>query len=162
MSTRNIKDLYEPFKNVCEEALEIAKDKELRILIICVLRSSVEQFLLWCQGRRRLEEVNKLRKEYGMVDLKDSENRVVTWTKESFHSTVPKSMAFDFCCLKEDGKIEWEVLKANVNKNEISDYKEFAEICKSLDTNIEWGGDWSLKKKDYSHIQWKNGLNIIQ
>ena len=162
MTTRNIEDLYDPLKDVCKEALEIAKSRGLKILVTCIQRSLDEQYILWYQGRHKLEEVNKVRKEYGMSELKESENKIITWTKVSYHSTIPKAMAFDFCCLKEDGKIEWDVLKANVNKNEILDYKEFAEICKFLDTNIEWGGDWSSKKKDYPHIQWKNGLNINQ
>ncbi|KKL18619.1 hypothetical protein LCGC14_2473690, partial [marine sediment metagenome] len=50
--------------------------------------------------------------------------------------------------------------KVDLNENDIPDYQEFADICKKLNPNIEWGGDW--KFKDYGHIQWKDGLSLDQ
>ena len=67
-------------------------------------------------------------------------------------------MAFDFCVLKEQ-KAVWDI-KVDVNENDIPDYEEFAKICKGLDENIQYGGDWV--KKDRCHVQWKNGINIDQ
>jgi len=158
MVSRSLEDLYKPLKNVVVEALGVAKQKNLKVLIICTKRSQEEQTALWCQGRESLEEVNKLRRECGLYELKEGENKIVTWNKVSYHSTSPKAMAFDFCIGSKE-HIFWDV-KVDTNEDKISDYKEFADICKSLDINVEWGGDW--KRKDYGHIQWKNGLNINQ
>ena len=159
MPSRNLSDLYWKLEVVVRKALEIAKEKDLKVLIICTYRSNQEQKALYSQGREDLDIVNSIRLQCGLAKLTEKENKkVITWTLKSYHSTEPKSMAFDFCIFYKN-HIIWNI-KADVNDNEIDDYKEFAEICKSLDNNIEWGGDW--KKKDWGHIQWKDGRNIDQ
>ena len=162
MASRDINDLYKPLKLVLEEALKIAKKRGLPVVIISTLRTPEEQEALYAQGRKPLMVVNALRKKAKLLPITETENKKkITWTKKSYHNTLPKSMAFDFA-IGTRKKIYWDV-KADVNADDIPDYKQFASIlCKEVCPNLEWGGDWSKKNKDYGHIQWKNGLNIIQ
>jgi hypothetical protein len=159
MATRDINDLYEPLKDVVKKALEVAKNKGLNILVYFVKRTAQEQRALYSQGRNNLKTVNALRAAVGFDPLTEKQNRIVTWTLRSYHTTEPKAMAFDFAP-GTSGNISWNV-KEDMNDNDIPDYKEFADICKSIDENIEWGGDWD-GKPDFGHIQWKNGINIKQ
>ena len=159
MASRKLEDLYEPLRLVLEEALEEAKEKGLKVLVTCTLRSPEEQQALYAQGRESVSKVNKKREAVGLVRIKEVANKKVTWTLKSYHTCEPKSMAFDFA-IGSSGKVFWD-LKVDVNDNDIPDYREFAEICKSKNPNIEWGGDFRTTK-DCPHIQWKNGMNINQ
>jgi len=156
---RDLNAVYEPLKEVFEKGLKIAKKRGLGVIVTSTWRSPSRQYALWLQGRKTLREVNKARASCGLPSIdKEQNKKKITWVKKSYHNCMPKSMAIDFCFI-QNKKAIWNV-KADINKNEIPDYKEFANICKSLNSNIEWGGDW--KKKDYCHIQWKNGINIEQ
>jgi len=159
MASRKLDDLYSPLENVIKEALLIAKKRNLPILITCTQRSPEEQKALYAQGRESLTLVNHLRLKVGLPAIsKITNKRKITWTSTTYHSTLPKAMAVDFA-ISDNNKVYWD-LKTDINTNHISDYKEFATICKSLNSNIEWGGDWN--NTDPCHIQWKNGLNINQ
>ena len=153
---RDLNYVYKPLKEIIEKALEVAKNRGLGAIITSVWRSSSEQDALYAQGRKSLTEVNTARSNVGLSKITQEQNVKVTWTRKSYHSCEPKSMAIDFCIIK-DKKAVWDI-KADMNFNEIPDYEEFANICKSLDSNIEWGGEWG----DYCHIQWQDGININQ
>ena len=71
---------------------------------------------------------------------------IVTWTRKSKHIVCK---AFDIA-IKKDGKPTWD-LKVNVNKNDIPDYAEAGAIGERCD--LEWGGSWTAKKKDFPHFQ---------
>jgi len=159
MASRKLNDLYEPLSKVIKTALIIANARNLPITITCTLRTPSEQAALYAQGRRKLSLVNSLRKSVGLGKITDKENkRRITWTLTSYHNTLPKSMAVDFAIGKK--KIYWDS-KVDINNNEIPDYKEFADICKSINPdNIIWGGDWEMK--DLCHLQWKHGKDINQ
>ena len=159
MASRKLEELYEPLRNVIEKALEIADKQNLPITVTCTKRTQAEQEALYAQGREALIIVNAKRKKVKLSDLTLKQNtRKVTWTLNTYHTTSPKSMAVDYAIGKST--ITWDT-KADTNNNKISDYREFGEICKSVDPdNIQWGGDW--KKKDWCHIQWKNGREIDQ
>jgi hypothetical protein len=161
MSSRELKHVYKPLRDVIKKALDEADARGLPVIITCTKRDSKEQEALYAQGRESLVKVNSMRKACGLWEItKDENKRKVTWTHSSYHTLDPLSMAVDFAITFPEGKICWDV-KADVNNNEITDYKEFGEICKVIDPiNIEWGGDW--KKPDNPHIQWKNGKFIIQ
>ena len=158
MNNRDLGGAYEPLKKVIEKALIIAKKRGFNVIITSVWRSPSTQHALWVQGRKTLGEVNKNRAAVGLASISKEQNKKITWTKKSYHNCMPKSMAVDFC-LVQNKKAVWDI-KADINENEIPDYEEFGDLCKFLDPNIEWGGDW--KKKDYCHIQWKDGININQ
>lgn len=160
MSSRKLDDLYEPLKVVAEKSLIEAGNRGLTVIITCTARKPQEQLALYAQGRESLESVNIKRNACGLYLLGSEENsRQVTCVTKSYHTVIPKAMAFDFA-IGINGKIDWDI-KANYNKNDIPDYKEFAEICKSMDSNIEWGGDWE-GWQDVPHIQWKNGMTVKQ
>jgi len=156
---RDLNCAYKPLKEVIEKALIIAKKCGLNVIITSVWRSSVKQHALWVQGRKSLREVNSERIANHLSKITEEQNKKkITWIKKSYHTCMPKSMAIDFCII-HDKKAIWDT-KADVNDNEITDYREFADICKLLNSNIECGADW--KKKDWCHIQWRNGININQ
>jgi len=159
MASRKLEDLYTPFRNVIEKALKIADAQNLPITITCTKRSMGEQEALYAQGREELVFVNAKRKKVGLSDITLKRNKQkVTWTLKTYHNTEPKAMAVDFAIGRSS--ITWDV-KADTNSNNIPDYQEFGEICKSIDPeNIQWGGDWT--KKDWCHVQWKGGLELDQ
>jgi hypothetical protein len=159
MASRKLEDLYPPFRQVIEKALKIADAQNLPITITCTKRSMAEQEALYAQGREELVFVNAKRKKVGLSDITLKRNKQkVTWTLNTYHNTDPKSMGVDYAIGKSS--ITWDVA-ADTNSNKIPDYTEFGNICKSIDPeNIQWGGDWT--KKDWCHIQWKNGRNIDQ
>ncbi len=161
MGSRGIDDLFEPLRRVHIKAVSLMSFGEnVFIITTCTQRSLEEQMALWYQGRASLAKVNRMRKKVELAPIKSKENRIVTKTKTSYHSTQPKSMAFDFCIAEWGKKTPIWNTKIDLNENDIPDYKEFANICKKLNPNIEWGGDW--KFRDYGHIQWKNGLSLDQ
>ena len=159
MPSRAINTLYAPLQKVLRKALDIADSRNLGVIITCTKRSQLEQAALYCQGREALVITNAVRKMAKLPLLRaGSRPKKITWTLDTYHCTEPYAMAFDYC-ISEKASAIWDI-KADVNKNKIPDYEEFATICKELDPNIEWGGDW--KKKDYCHVQWKKGLKINQ
>lgn len=160
MASRKLEDLYSPLREVIEKAILEASQKQLPILITCTLRDPKEQEALYAQGRQSLTYVNKLRKEVNLPPITEQYNkRKVTWTRNSYHNTLPKSMAVDFA-IGNRKKVYWNI-KTDVNTNEVPDYREFASICKNINPeNIQWGGDWD--NPDYCHLQWKNGIIIDQ
>ena len=159
--SRSIDDLFEPLKRVLVKATSLMGFNEtVWIIVICTQRSPEEQRVLWYQGRVSLRKVNSMRRDIGLPHIKSWENKVITKTQTSYHSTLPKSMAFDFYIAEWGKKIPIWNPKVDLNENDIPDYQEFADICKKLNPNIEWGGDW--KFRDYGHIQWKDGLSLDQ
>ncbi len=46
---------------------------------------------------------------------------------------------------KSTGKVYW---------TQVLYYKEFFDICKAIDSNISWGGNWK-NFKDYGHLEYK-------
>jgi peptidoglycan L-alanyl-D-glutamate endopeptidase CwlK len=156
MPSRKLTDLHPPLKDVAELALIRAARIGLGVIITCTKRTPQEQLALYAQGRESLESVNSKRAACGLYLLSEDENdHEVTCVTKSYHTVEPLAMAFDFA-IACNGKISWDV-KANYNKNDIPDYKEFAEICKFISPMIQWGGDWE-GWKDMPHIQWKNGM----
>lgn len=99
------------------------------LFITCTWRSVNRQKELFAQGRT-------------------TPGDVVTWvdgvTKKSLHNAYP-ARAIDVC-VDED---------ADVTKVKVSYdwrlYSALDEICTGL--NLEWGGNWSEKKRDRPHIQ---------
>jgi len=139
------------------------KRRGIPFMITSVDRSITEQMALYVQGRLSLPDVNKFRNAAGLYPLPYSENKIVTWTLESFHvvnrankaSVDDQARAFDIAILKGPNKPTWD-LKVNVNGNDIPDYTEAGEIWESL--GGVWGGRWG--NPDYPHFQ--EGKEIYQ
>lgn len=131
--TPELKEKYFLF----EEKMKKAK---LPFIVTSVDRNILEQMALYVQNRLPLKDVNRFRKQAGLYLFKtEAENTgPVTWTLESLHvcnnfdSMLDNdlSRAFDIAIIR-DGKAEWN-LKADVNSNNIIDYKEAAEIGRSV------------------------------
>jgi peptidoglycan L-alanyl-D-glutamate endopeptidase CwlK len=130
----------------------------IKVVITSVDRDYKEQYALYCQGREPLDIVNKFRKIAGLLPISMKENTYkVTWTLRSNHvvnldddrQDNDKSRAFDFAVVK-DGKATWD-LKANVNENDIPDYKECALIGESLGL---YSG-MNFRNQDWPHLELK-------
>lgn len=141
--------------------ISLAKSKlGLNVIVTCTARDIFEQTALYAQGRKSLGEVNKLRKIVNLPPISASDNkRQVTWTMKSRHiidrhnsiDVDDFSYAVDVAILKENSKnIEWNI-KADVNKDNESDYVQLVKLAHEIDPDIECGGDW--KTPDYPHYQ---------
>ena len=158
MSSRDLSRATPKMREFAQKFIAECARRGIHIDITCVSREIYEQTALYAQGRKTLEGVNSLRKIAGMppIDKKDNSYEV-TWTLNSLHVVNPHnnilgddlSKAIDFVVVK--GKdYTWDI-KADVNKNNISDYEEIGRIAKEVDPTIVWGG--TFKKKDYPHFQ---------
>jgi hypothetical protein len=152
MMTPLMVSLYYKFEAAMQQA-------GVPFLVTCTARTYQEQVALYAQGRQMIDEVNYLRKAAGLPPITLNENKKkVTWTLASKHiinlqDGDPRndlSRAFDIVILK-DGKAIWDV-KADINKNNIPDYKEAGSIGKSV--GLIWGGDFYTP--DYPHFQEPN------
>lgn len=106
----------------------------LPLIITSTLRDQECQDMLYEQGRTK-------------------PGKIVTWTRNSRHLPDPvegKSRAWDFALLL-DGKPCWDVIKVDVNENQVLDYEEAAQVARDLGLLV--GADF--KDKDYCHIELK-------
>lgn len=108
----------------------------ITILITDGFRSSLEQDVLYQQGRR-------------------GGGQIVTNVKggDSYHNY---GLAIDFALRTLQGKVVWD-LKYDGNRNGQSDWMEVVAIAKKL--GFAWGGDWK-NFKDYPHLQMDFGYSI--
>jgi hypothetical protein len=142
--TPELQRLYDKF----EAAMALAG---LKFKVTCTARTIEEQTALYSQGRNTLSTTNSLRTAAGLSPITDKENKSkVTWTMNSKHLITkdnPKARAFDIVLLK-DSKPHWDI-KVSVNKNTKPDYREAADIGKSVGLIV--GADF--KKSDMPHYE---------
>ncbi|MBI5192759.1 MAG: M15 family metallopeptidase [Nitrospirae bacterium] len=119
------------------------------VIITSVDRTMQEQTALYAQGRCSIEEVNIKRRLAGLVDIKQEQNKIVTWTMQSKHipDGTGKSHAFDFAIVK-NGKVCWNI-KADVDADGIPDYEECAKVGEGL--GLRSGR--TFKNPDYPHLE---------
>ncbi len=138
--------LRELYQALWLEARKIGID----IVLTCTAREQKEQIALYSQGRESLAMVNEKRRVAFLPPITQKQNVKVTWTLDSKHITSPKrplSEAFDIVIIK-DKQAQWSV-KVNVNKNDIPDYVELANIGRKL--GLKPGADF--KSPDYPHFE---------
>jgi len=165
MSSRNLDDAIYPMKYFAEELIKRAKeDLHIKVIIVSVMRTYLEQLALFAQGRMSLYEVNIARKKAGMIPIEARYNNKVTWTMNSKHVINlddnmidnDKSRAVDFGILDKYGKYQGSE-KADVNEDNKPDYIQLGElgmkIAHEFGYPILWGGDFK-KSKDYPHFEW--------
>lgn len=133
------------------------KEKGHSTIITSIDRSYKEQYAYFLQNREPLFMVNQARKWANLPPISQVENRkCVTWTMNSEHVVNlddikldnDKSRAFDFAILYNGKTILWDT-KADVDKDNVADYDECADIAESL-------GLYSgrrFKHQDYPHVQ---------
>ncbi len=130
----DIKQCIQPLQTVWELAnIEWGKRySDIYPLCISTYRSFEEQNKLYAQGRT-------------------VPGQVVTKARggQSPHNYIP-SFAFDYTFKsKSTGKVYW---------TNILYYKEFRDICISINPNVDWLG----KQGDYGHIELKNWKGLIK
>jgi len=136
--SRKIDDLVPELQEKYAEFKDAMADAELKYIVTQTRRTLSEQTALYAQGRKKLEEVNELRKAVGWPGLSSSGNIKVTWTMKSKHL---EGKAFDIAMLGSDGKISWSNFL----------FDKAGKVGESV--GLEWGGSW--EKKDRPHFQLK-------
>lgn len=119
-----------------DKLIQLAKAKDLDIIITDGFRSQDEQNELHAQGR-------------------SAPGNVVTQVQggSSYHNY---GLAIDFALRDGDGGVVWDI-ERDANGNGKSDWFEVAAIGKEL--GFSWGGDWR-GFKDYPHLEMTFGLSI--
>lgn len=153
MSSTNIKDLTPKMQALYEKFRAKMLENGINFKVTCTARTYDEQLALYAQGRKSLKETNALRKKAGLQPITEKENtKKVTWTLNSKHiidkeKGITKARAFDIVLIT-DGRANWD-LKVDVNKDLVPDYKEAAEIGKSV--GLKPGA--YFKNPDYPHFE---------
>ncbi|WP_430024685.1 M15 family metallopeptidase [Peribacillus frigoritolerans] len=119
-----------------DELIQLAKDKDIPVIITAGFRSLAEQNELYEKGR-------------------SDPGNIVTNARggESLHNF---GLAIDFALLDKQGEAIWD-MSYDGNDNGKSDWMEVVTIAKGL--GFDWGGDWA-GFKDYPHLQMTFGLSL--
>lgn len=131
-------DLHPTVAENSERLVELAKAKQISVVITDDFRSIDEQDSLYDRGR-------------------ETNGRVVTHARggESYHNY---GLAIDFALRNEHGDVIWD-LEYDGNQNGEPDWMEVVDIAKDL--GFTWGGDWR-GFKDNPHLQMDFGYSINQ
>jgi hypothetical protein len=139
-------------KDFALKLIGLAKEElNIRVIVTDVSRLLEVQVALYAQGRESLESVNKLRIRAKLSPITHQENKnKVTWTLASKHiinlsnddPTDDKSHAIDFGILDSNGKYMGDV-KADVNRDNKSDYIQLGLLAKKVDPEIIWESYWN-------------------
>lgn len=106
---------------------------ELRPTLVEVHRSAATQRAYYAQGRKPLAQVNALRKAAGHAPISAADNkRIITHRREgsSKHERLP-SEAIDIL-----------IMRGRAVVNEPIWYRRLADMMRSQNHSIVWGGDW--------------------
>ncbi|MDA8155911.1 MAG: M15 family metallopeptidase [Actinomycetota bacterium] len=143
--SRDPNELVEPVRQRLETLRADAAREGIDFIITYTMRTDAEQHALFAQGRKGLNEVNRLRTYAGLAPIKQSENRVVTKLFKSVHQF---GCAFDIAIVK-DGKPDWA---------DTASYEKLGELGESI--GLRWGG--RFKFRDLCHFEYTGGLAIAQ
>jgi peptidoglycan L-alanyl-D-glutamate endopeptidase CwlK len=104
------------------------------------LNPSAPQPFITCTYRTNEEQEQLFRKRPKVTNARAG---------QSPHNYKP-SYAFDIAFIGVDKKLDWN------NKH----FKNFADIIKSIEPQVEWGGDWA-KFKDAPHFQVRHWNKLL-
>lgn len=137
-----------------------AKEKNVNIVFIQTLRTNEEQTALYAQGRKSLEEVNKLRALAKLPLIGQKENsKIVTKAQTAADSFHGYGLAFDIAIIDTYGKkIDWDP-NVDWDKDGVSDWTEVGQLAEECD--LEWGGNWTAFP-DIPHYQDRRGFTIAK
>jgi len=140
MASRKISDLHEDIKDKATAFLDACRHAGVELIVTCTMRSNAEQEALYAQGRKPLDEVNRLRKLAGLSAL-TGKPRIVTNAKpgQSKHNS---GRAFDVVLLDDAGKPVWD------DRDER--WQLIGEIGKQC--GLVWAGTWKTFK-EYPHFE---------
>ncbi|ABS59908.1 M15 family metallopeptidase [Fervidobacterium nodosum] len=142
----NLEKLETSFKKLVYKFLSECQRQGIQVKIYNTLRTKEEQYALYLQGRAPLEVVNEARKRAKLKPITQSENKIVTYLKNSPHCY---GLAFDFVPII-NGKVVW-------NNDKI--WEKCGKIAETF--GLEWGGRWK-NFPDKPHIQMKNWKKYIR
>lgn len=135
MASRRIEDLHEALQPLAQAFLDKCHAAGINAIITCTYRSRQEQDELYAQGRTKPGDI-------------------VTWAQggESPHNATladgtPAAMAFDVVALDLDGKPIWDSSSAV--------WPAMGMI--GVELGLDWGGNWTQKRKDRPHFQLLEG-----
>ena len=135
MASRSEFDLIDSLRISYKKAEKIfnEQNKEINVFLTCTLRDKEEQAKLYAQGRT-------------------ASGKIVTNAKpgQSPHN-FNKSFAFDIAFIGLDKKLKWTP----------SLFKQFADLIKSIDNTIVWGGDFKTLS-DAPHFELKNWKTLAK
>lgn len=116
----------------------------IKTIVTFTTRTDAEQWALWCQGRRTLEEVNDARLAAGMLAIGKGENaRTVTnCDGKKTRSKHQDGLAYDLAILNAKGNIDWKAAPEFI----------LAMGKAGESAGMEWGGRW--KPLDKTGIGW--------
>jgi len=142
MCSRKLTDLHPLIWNKAVSLKKSLENEGIELLIYCTYRSNAEQSELFKIGRTL-------------------PGRKVTWAEagESKHNYMeagkPAALAFD-CVPMINGKPHWQT--------DTYGLKLWASISrKAKNLGLEWGGDWSAKKREFPHFQLnKEDINYVK
>lgn len=141
---RDIDSLVPVVREKLERLQARAKEKGIEFIVVQTLRTAAEELAYFAQGRKTLDEVNRLRKDAGMGPITAEENtHIVTKVMTSIHEF---GCAFDIAIVRE-GRVDW---------NDIPAYKAVGAIGESL--GLRWGGTFSFR--DWGHFEYTGGLTL--
>ena len=146
--SRDINDLCPSVRLRLEklQAAASAATPPIGFQVVYTLRTEAEQRALFAQGRKTVDETNRLRRDAGMPPITAEENRhIITKVMTSMHQF---GCAFDIAVMK-GGKIDW---------NDTPLYMRLGEIGESL--GLRWGGRFSFK--DWGHFEYTGGLSVVE
>ena len=147
-------ELIKPEVRPLFEAFLAALDKYgLRYRVLETLRTVEVQEAYYAQGRKPLQEINRLRQKLGLYLLEEAEGRrIITRTMQSIHLI---GMAADIVPVMSDGKIPWTITAENAGL-----WLTFGKL--GQEAGLEWGGTWEPLNKfgigwDAPHYQVRGG-----
>lgn len=118
--------------------LDLLEEKKIEYAIIETRRSEDVQKAYFAQGRETLAEVNKKRKNAGLWEITEAQNRKkITWTLKSKHLD---GLAIDIGLRKGDA-ILWSA--------PFSEWEKIGELGELV--GLKWGGRWETR--DCPHFQ---------
>lgn len=156
MASRRIGDMTPELRKKFYLFREAMLVEGLQFIITCTARTVKEQIALYAQGREGILETNRLRINAGLPVISIAENRrKVTWTLQSKHlidldDGDPRNdlaRAFDIALTRE-WHPHWDI-KADVNADQIADYRQAGEIGESV--GLTWGGRY--RSPDWVHFE---------
>ncbi|MDA8173330.1 MAG: M15 family metallopeptidase [Nitrospiraceae bacterium] len=143
--SRDPNELVAAVRERLEKLQAAAAHEGIGFIITYTMRTDAEQHALFAQGRKGLNEVNRLRTDAGLAPIKQSENRIVTKLLTSVHQF---GCAFDIAIVK-DGKPDWA---------DTASFEKLGKLGEAI--GLRWGG--RFKFRDLCHFEYTGGLTIAQ
>ena len=134
--SRRIEDLSFDIQKMTKDFLTECDKRGVRVFLTCGLRTFEEQQALHAQGRKSIDEVNKLRDRAGMDFILNEQNKVVTnaeagYSPHNFGRAIDVAFWWD---KNNDGKIQ---------PGEVGWDGDWDKVgCVGEEVGFVWGGRW--------------------